>query len=96
MNTLKKILPNKPKESAENLPTLLTIICHLMTCYAIRPSEVLAINIHRHMDVLLTSTTASELKEWKPTFLQLQVQWASITQRHQLQQKKTDKRGGTH
>ncbi len=75
-----------PSEQALDLPTLVTILCHLMTCYALRPCEPLATNINRHMKVLLNSPNALEaLGEWCSTFQQLHLQWVAIADRHTLQ-----------
>lgn len=70
------------KQDTIDFPALITVICHLMTCYALRPSEPLAVNISRHMTVLLNSTAADTLKEWRPTFRQLQRQWLILAERH--------------
>lgn len=84
-----KISSEKIDDSAANLPTLVTIICHLMTCYAMHPCEDIAKNINRHMQILLSSTASIELGEWKATFLQLQIQWDAITRRYQHQKNYT-------
>lgn len=86
MELLPDLSTYKTKNLAANLPTQIAIICHLMTCYTIKPRGILAINISRHMEVLLNSPAATELGEWKSTFLQLQIQWNNITQRHRQQQ----------
>jgi len=36
------LLSEKIDDSVANLPTLVTIICHLMTCYAMHPCEEIA------------------------------------------------------
>lgn len=71
-------------EQAPDLPTLITVLCHLMTCYAVRPCEPLAANINRHMKVLLDSSVSEALGEWRPTFQQLHQQWRVIADRHSL------------
>lgn len=96
MNLITKPEFSKTNDAVVSLPTLLTIICHLMTCYAVRPSEALAVNINRHMRLVLTSSSTSELEEFKPNFLQLQAMWDNVIQRHQSQQRKVDKRSVTH
>ncbi len=65
-----------------DLPTIVTILCHLMTLYALRPCEPLATNINRHIMVLLKSSAADSLGEWKGTFQQLLIQWENIAKRH--------------
>ncbi len=81
------LLSEKIDDSVANLPRLVTIICHLMTCYAMHPCEEIAKNINRHMQVLLSSAAAIELGEWRETFLQLQIQWDAISQRYEHQKK---------
>ncbi|MCK5871710.1 MAG: hypothetical protein KAG26_02695 [Methylococcales bacterium] len=78
-------ISEKTEDTAANLQTLVTVICHLMTCYAMHPCEEIAANINRHMHFLLAPSMAIELGDWKSTFIQLQTQWDVITQRHQHQ-----------
>ncbi|MCK5728526.1 MAG: hypothetical protein KAH08_04830 [Methylococcales bacterium] len=73
----------KTKKLAANLPTLISIICNLMTCYAMHPCEEVAKKINRHMNALLESSSMMELGEWRPIFIQLQIQWDTIMQRYQ-------------
>ena len=84
------LVSEKTEDTPANLQTLITIICHLMTCYAMHPCEEIAANINRHMHFLLTPPILNELGDWKSTFIQLQLQWRAITQRHQ-QEKQTKK-----
>ncbi len=70
---------------AANLPTLISIICNLMTCYAMHPCEEVAKKINRHMSALLESSALMDLGVWRPTFIQLQLQWDTIMQRYQHQ-----------
>ncbi len=65
-----------------DFPTIVTILCHLMTLYAIKPCEPLATNINRHIAVLLKSPAADSLGEWKDTFSQLRVQWKYLAKQH--------------
>ncbi|MCF6204752.1 MAG: hypothetical protein L3J59_13970 [Methylococcaceae bacterium] len=65
-----------------DFPTTVTIICHLMTLYAIKPCEPLATNINRHLAVLLESPAADSLGKWKDTFAQLLVQWKHLAKQH--------------
>lgn len=62
--------------------TLVTIICHLMTCFAMRPSGLLASSIERHIDLLLNSRADNDLGDWITTFEQLHTQWHAISARH--------------
>ena len=87
--------PEKNENFADNLPTLVTIICHLMTCYAMHPCEEISNNINRHLNVLLSSNASIELGEWKSTFIQLQIQWDAITRRYQ-QKKNRQQRTSKH
>lgn len=61
---------------------MITVICHLMTLYALRPCEPLATNINRHIKVVLNSSASDSLGEWKGTFEQLHTQWESIAKQH--------------
>jgi hypothetical protein len=70
------------ERGAPDPSTLVTIICHLMTCYAMRPSGLLASSIERHMDLLLNSRAGDELGDWITTFEQLHTQWHAISERH--------------
>lgn len=65
-----------------DFPTTVTILCHLMTLYAMKPCEPLATNINRHIAVLLKSPAADSLGEWKDTFGQLLVQWKYLAKQH--------------
>lgn len=69
-----------------DLPTMMTIICHLMTLYAMRPCTHLATSINRHMNALLNSSESDSLGEWFSTFQQLHIQWNAIANRHNQQQ----------
>lgn len=72
-----------------DLATQFTIICHLMTCYAVRPCEPIAANINRHMEALLISPAADSLGDWHGTIQQLSQQWNAITARHVKHHQKT-------
>ncbi len=71
-----------PKKETVDFTTVITIICHVMALYTIRPCEPLAININRHIKVVLNSTASDSLGEWKGTFEQLLRQWEIIAKRH--------------
>ena len=70
------------ERNAPDLSTLVTVLCHLMTCYAMRPCGPLASNIERHMKVLLNSRAGNDLGDWITTFEQLRTQWHAISERH--------------
>ncbi len=80
MNTVSQ--PNLTEKEIVDFPTLITVICHLMTLYALRPCEPLASNINRHIKVVLNSSASDSLGEWKSSFEQLLSQWESIAKRH--------------
>lgn len=80
MNTVSQ--PNLTEKEIVDFPTVITIICHLMTLYALRPCEPLAANINRHIKVVLNSSASDSLGEWKGTFEQLLSQWESIAKGH--------------
>jgi len=63
--------------------TFAGILCHLMTLYALRPSEPLAANIQHHLNVLLNSSASDPLGEWVGTFYQLRITWESLAAQHQ-------------
>ena len=67
---------------APDRSTLITVICHLMTCYAMQPCGFLAANIERHLSALLNLRAGDELGDWTMTFERLQVQWRAISDRH--------------
>jgi hypothetical protein len=77
-----------PEKETTNLVTIVTILCHLMTLYAIKPSFPLAANINHHILVLLKSPEADSLGEWKGTFRQLLTQWQSLATQHTQHQGK--------
>ncbi|MCK5872192.1 MAG: hypothetical protein KAG26_05155 [Methylococcales bacterium] len=80
-----KASSNETKKITANLPILISIICNLMTCYAMHPCEEVAKKINHHMNALLTSSALMDLGIWRPTFIQLQIQWDTIRQRYQHQ-----------
>ncbi|MEE9339850.1 MAG: hypothetical protein V3U87_17400 [Methylococcaceae bacterium] len=71
-----------PEKETTDLPTIITVLCHLMTLYAIKPSYPLAANINQHILILLKSPEADSLGEWKGTFRQLLIQWKSLAAQH--------------
>ncbi len=77
-----------PEKETTDLPTIITVLCHLMTLYAIKPSYPLAANINQHILVLLKSPEADSLGEWKGTFRQLLIQWKSLATQHTQHQDK--------
>lgn len=79
---------NVQENEIVDFPTIITVICHLMTLYALHPCEPLASNINRHIKVVLNSNAADSLGEWKGTFRQIHSQWELITHQH-LQSAKT-------
>ncbi len=62
--------------------TLITVICHLMTLYAIHPCENLASNINCHLQLLLRQHGSEALLEWQATFQQLHCQWENIERQY--------------
>lgn len=48
-----------------NFPTIITVICHLMTLYALNPCEPLASNINRHIKVIFSSNASNSLGSGK-------------------------------
>ncbi len=74
-------IENHNEESVDYLK-LLTLICHLMTQYAMYPCQPLAVNINRHFQYLLNSSAAESLGEWKSTYEQLFTQWRAIVGNH--------------
>ncbi|MCK4493700.1 MAG: hypothetical protein KAU26_06565 [Methylococcales bacterium] len=78
-----KASSNETKQLTANLPTLISMICNLMTCYALYPCEDVAKKINYHMNALLQSSALMDLGVWRPTFIQLQIQWDTIMQRYQ-------------
>jgi len=80
MNTTSQ--PNFTEKEIVDFSTVITVICHLMTLYALRPCEPLATNINRHIKVVLNSSASDLLGEWKGTFEQLFTQWESIAKQH--------------
>ncbi len=84
---MKKVVEYEPSHGqSTDLPTLVTVICHLMTLYAMRPCEHIAANIDRHLFALLTAPAAEALGSWRGTFEKLQIQWRTIARRHALLQ----------
>lgn len=77
---------NTRNPTGAEFPTLTTVICHLMTCYAAQPCEPLAANIERHLRILLNSSAADRLGEWRATFEQLHTHWNNIAKRHARRQ----------
>lgn len=73
---------NLIEKETVDFPTVITVICHLMTLYALQPCEPLASNINRHIKVILNSSASDSLGEWKGAFEQLLSQWESIAKRH--------------
>ena len=62
--------------------TLMTVITHLTTCYAIRPCKPIADNIIRHLQHLLNSPSKELLGEWADNFNTLLKQWQIIAEHH--------------
>lgn len=71
-----------PEQDPQDLPTLVTFICNLMTCYATRPCMHMASAIEQHIGVLLNSPASDELGDWIVTFEKLQSQWNALSERH--------------
>lgn len=65
-----------------DFPTIITVICHLMTLYALNPCEPLAANINRHIRVILNSSARDSLGEWTSTFRQILSMWELIAEQH--------------
>lgn len=65
-----------------DLPTLISIVCDLMTSYAINPCARLAKNINQHLEFVLNFSSTSDLAEWKSTLTHLQGQWEVIALQH--------------
>jgi hypothetical protein len=47
-----------PEKEIVDFPTIITVICHLITLYALRPCEPIATNINRHIKVVLESSAS--------------------------------------
>jgi hypothetical protein len=75
---------NQLDKEIVDFPCIVTIICHLMTLYALKPCEPLAANINRHMKVVLNSSAIDSLGEWEGTFRQIHMQWELIAEQHQI------------
>lgn len=83
------IQANSTENETTDFPTMITVICHLMTLYAMRPCGQLASNINQHIKVLLDSSATDSLGEWKSTFQQLQNRWEVIAECHAQHRLKT-------
>ncbi|MGR9116709.1 MAG: hypothetical protein ACU85E_13160 [Gammaproteobacteria bacterium] len=66
-----------------DLYTLMTVIAHLMTCYAFRPCKPIADNINLHLQHLLNSPSKELLGEWAENFSTLLKQWQVIAEHHE-------------
>jgi hypothetical protein len=75
---------NQAEKEIVDFPGIITIICHLMTLYALQPCEPLAANINRHIKVVLNSSASDSLGEWKGTFRQIHMQWGMIAEQHRI------------
>lgn len=65
-----------------DLPTLISVICDLMTSYAVTPCAMLAKNVNQYLVFLLNYSSASELAEWEVALTHLQGQWETIALQH--------------
>lgn len=90
MNKIKEL--DVTENETVDLPTIMTVICHLMTLYALHPCEPLASNINRHIKVVLNS---DYLGEWKVVFRQINSQWERLAHQH-LQSEKTKQQSVSH
>jgi hypothetical protein len=71
---MKQLFEHNPSlEQSSDFPAIVTVICHLMTLYAKRPCEQLAVNITRHMNALLSTSIADSLGSWRSTFQQRKI-----------------------
>ncbi len=89
MNSI--IQANNTEPEVIDFLQLITLICHLMTQYALHPCAAMATNINRHFQFLLNSSAAESLGEWQGTFQQLFIQWQDISARHMQHHLKTAK-----
>lgn len=71
MNTLAKSL-HEP-----DFPTLVAVISHLMTCYALHPCPILASKVAYHLRVLL-ATHSEDLGPWSGSIEKLYDQWVGL------------------
>jgi len=80
---MNKILQlDETKNDPVDILTNITVICHLMTLYALHPCEPLATNINRHIKFILNSSVSESLGEWKGVFKQILSQWEQIADQH--------------
>lgn len=93
MNQIKQL--DVTENEVVDFPTLITVTCHLMTLYALKPCEPLASNINRHIKVILNSSAGDLLGEWKGSFRQILIQWELIATRH-LQLEKNHQKSIKH
>lgn len=56
---------NNTEPEAVEFLKLITLICHLLTQYALYPCQPLAANISRHFNFLLNASTVDSLEEWQ-------------------------------
>lgn len=64
-----------------DLPMLMAVICHLMTCYSVRPCPAIAARVEAHLRVLLEGPGGEELGGWRTNFEKLSVQWGNLARR---------------
>lgn len=69
-------------KEAHNLPVMVTVLCNMMTCYAMRPCIHKACEIERHINALLNSPLSDELGDWTALFEKLQCQWTALSECH--------------
>jgi len=83
------------KESVD-FASLITVTCHLMTLYALKPCEPLATNINRHIKAILNSSASDSLGEWTSTFTQLLPMWELIAEQHIRKSNPKSQQQNTH
>ncbi len=76
------IHPEEPINETIDFTTTITVICHLMALYALKPCEPLVTNINRHIKVILNASASESLREWAGDFKQILSMWELITKNH--------------
>lgn len=71
-----------PDREVLDFPARIVLITHLMTCYAIKPSGLIAYSVAEHMRVLLESTETDILAACFPRFEKLYTHWRLIAAQH--------------